>query len=180
MHTLFPPGMGRLGTIFAFGLALWAAAGAGRAIADDPPGCGNAVCCLHPVFWQGYEPLPLPLVCQQRRDCAAATVSGAGTDRHGGSESDRDTRLESTEPGRAVQCRRPVARGACLRRLALPGRGVVFLAEPLEHVCPGDRPDGQPVLAVHALRHPPDPTRRSTTAWSRSTRSRDWRTARSI
>ena len=59
MQTLFPPGMGRLGTILAFGLAFWAAAGAGRAIADDPPGCGDpSACACYPVFWQGYEPLP--------------------------------------------------------------------------------------------------------------------------
>ena len=61
MHTLFPPGMGRLGTILALGLALWAAAGAGRAIADDPPGCGDRGCGCNPVFWQGYEPLPATL-----------------------------------------------------------------------------------------------------------------------
>ena len=35
MHTLFLSGIGRLATIFALGLALWVAAGAGRAIAGD-------------------------------------------------------------------------------------------------------------------------------------------------
>ncbi len=59
MHTLFSPGIGRLGAILACGLAFWAA-GAGRAIADDPPtcGCGCNSDCDTPVFWQGYEPLP--------------------------------------------------------------------------------------------------------------------------
>ena len=35
-------------TIFAVGLALWAGAGAGQAIADEPPG--------YSIFWQGCEP----------------------------------------------------------------------------------------------------------------------------
>jgi len=57
MRVFVAPGIGRLGTILAIGLALGAAAGAGDAIADDPPGCG---CCgCNPAgFWTGSEPLP--------------------------------------------------------------------------------------------------------------------------
>ena len=41
MRTLYLPGIGRLGMILAFGLALWAVAGGRQAIADEPaiPDC---------------------------------------------------------------------------------------------------------------------------------------------
>ncbi len=39
MCILFPPGIGRLGTILALGLALWAISGGSQAIADEPPSC---------------------------------------------------------------------------------------------------------------------------------------------
>ena len=57
MRTLFSSG--RLGTILACGLALWAA-GAGLAIADDSPpcNCNQSGCGTPPGFWPGSEPLP--------------------------------------------------------------------------------------------------------------------------
>ena len=61
MHVFFPPGSGRLGTILALGLALGALGaldGTGRAIADDPCGCGANDGCNPPGFWTGSEPFP--------------------------------------------------------------------------------------------------------------------------
>jgi hypothetical protein len=57
MHKFFPPAIGRWGTILAFALALWAAAAANQAIADDGTDvvCG---CGCKSGFWEGCEPVP--------------------------------------------------------------------------------------------------------------------------
>ena len=61
MHTRFPPGVGKLRTILALGLALWAVSAAGQASADDQQacdcGCGNSN-TVSSLFWCGVEPLP--------------------------------------------------------------------------------------------------------------------------
>ncbi len=56
MHTVFPPGIGRWGTILALGLAAWAFAAGGQALADDPCGCNDG--CNPPGFWTGSEAFP--------------------------------------------------------------------------------------------------------------------------
>ena len=56
MHAVFPPGLGRWGTILALGLAAWAIAAGGQAFADDPCGCNDT--CNPPGFWTGSEAFP--------------------------------------------------------------------------------------------------------------------------
>ena len=80
MRTLFSASILRLGTIFVFGLAFWAAVGAIRAHADDQAGCEPG--CDAYIWGFSEARATRPVVRQHRRDRAAATDGRGWTLRH--------------------------------------------------------------------------------------------------
>ena len=135
MQVFIPLGSDKRGTIPALRLIFWAAA-IGISAADEPPGpcdcCSTVAGNQGSMFWCGVEPLPRdPWYVSVDGVAMQRLFSGLGEAASLGTNPGRDRRPEPTEPRQPVPGWRPDALGTYLHGYALPGRGNVFMADPL-------------------------------------------------
>ena len=180
MHAFFPPGIGRLGTILAFGLALWAAAGTGQAMADDPCGCGANDGCDAGLLGRLRAVATLPVVCQHRRDGDAAIISRAWPALPIRAPDRTRVALSQQDLDEPFQSGVRMLVGHTFDDSPYQVEASYFWLSPWDTSAQAIDPTGSlfsPFTNFGSSRHN---TASITTAWSRSTRSRDWRAGRSI